>query len=427
MPKSRRHGRARTLGSIVGFLVVAVGCSSSGDDTVAPVDTDSGSFDSAVDRDSAVIDSSVADSSVAPDTAVPIDTAPAPDTATGDTVSSDSDATSDADASDAPALVNVKVTRVDLASDQAGAAHLDANLVNAWGLAFSPSGTAWVSANHTGLATLYGLDGTPKTLVVTNPTAAGGTPPSSPTGQIFNPTAAEFSGDKFILDSEDGTITGWQTGTAAVVRFDGSTSGAVYKGLALVTATTGNMLLAANFAKGTVDAFDTTYKPITKTGFFVDATIPAGFAPFNVAYFDGNVYVTYAKQDAAKHDDAPGPGNGYVDVFDTAGVLKKRLISGGVLDSPWGVAKVPTGFGTIGDSLLVGNFGDGQVHVFDATTGAHKGQLVLSSGAPLVLEGLWALTFFTSALEAGTTTHLYFTSGPGGEAHGVFGRLDLLP
>ena len=189
----------------------------------------------------------------------------------------------------------------------------------------------------------------------------------------------------------------------------------MYKGLALANRTPGGLTLyATNFRNGTVDLFDSSFNPVTLAGAFVDPNLPAGYAPFGIATFDNLIYVTYAKQNAQKHDDVAGPGNGFVDVFDPQGVLIKRLISGGALNSPWGLAEVPHKFGGFGHNvLLVGNFGDGKINAFNIHTGSSLGPLDNRRGEPLAFDGLWTLFFFDDKL--------YFTAGIGGESHGLFG------
>jgi uncharacterized protein (TIGR03118 family) len=325
-----------------------------------------------------------------------------------------------------------------LVSDQAdaGAVHVDPNVVNAWGLAFGPTGLAWISDNGTGLASVYAVDGTMQPLVVTIPTLGDGGGTSAPTGMLFNPST-DFMGDKFIMVTEDGTVAGWQSGTVAVIRVDASASEAIYKGVALVSAANGNTLAVANFHKGTVDVYDKLYQPVAASSAFTDTTIPAGFAPFNVASIGNNVYVTYAKQDDEKEDDVSGVGNGYVNLFDVTGKLVRRLVSTGTLNSPWGVALAPVSFGALANTLLIGNFGDGKVYAYDPTTGAARGQLVDAANAQLKVDGLWALVFSTASVadggatgtgsDAGTATRLFFTAGPNKEENGVFGHLDQMP
>ena len=312
-------------------------------------------------------------------------------------------------------------------SDDTRAPTQDPNLINAWGLAVNPNaanGPAfWVSANGTGVATVYSASGAILPLVVNVSSPDGGAPTASPTGQVFNSSTA-FMGDKFIFDGEDGTISGWQTGTTTVVRADRSSERASYKGLALVNAAGGATLWAANFAAGKVDVFDSAYALSTTTP--TDPDLPAGFAPFNVAALGDAVYVAYAKQDATQLNDVSGPGNGYVDVFASDGTLQKRLISGGVLNSPWGMALAPAGFGAFAGDLLIGNFRDGTVNAFDPTSGAPIGSLVKSNG-PVIISGLWALVFGPKTASVDLSQTLFYTAGPSAEQHGVFGKFELAP
>lgn len=298
------------------------------------------------------------------------------------------------------------------------AGNTDANLVNPWGISSTPTSPFWVSDNGTGLTTLYNSVGTPQSLVVTIPNGA-------PTGQVFNSTAA-FNGDLFLFSSESGVITGWRgaLGTTAERLFDQSATGAVYKGLALGTTAQGSYLYAADFHNSAIDVFPSSGAP-GLTGKFLDPNLPAGYAPFNVQNIGGQIYVTYAKQDATGHDDVPGPGNGFVNVFDLNGKLLKRLASNGPLNSPWGLALAPAGWGGFSGDLLVGNFGDGTINAY-ALDGTLAGMITDAAGNPLTNDGLWALKFGNGG-NGGLANSLYLTAGLNDEADGLFARIDPVP
>jgi uncharacterized protein (TIGR03118 family) len=319
------------------------------------------------------------------------------------------------------------VTRTDIVTDAT-----DPSLINAWGLAFNPMGVAWVSSNGAGVSEVFDANGNHVLPPITIPgparSEAGGDSPSAPTGQAFNGNGAAFLGDEFIFGTEDGTISGWQpaAGSAAAMRVDNSAIGAVYKGVAIGQANNGDArLFAADFSNGTVDVFDSNFLPVA--GGFIDTQLPAGFAPFNVAVIQGDVLVSYALQDATMTDDVAGIGNGFIDAYDGDGNLLSRLISGGDLNSPWGMVMSPSSFGAASNSLIVGNFGDGLIHVFnldfDDNTAKANGTLNDPSGAPIVIDGLWALQFGPGAGNFFTNT-LYFTAGPMMETQGVFGMLN---
>lgn len=326
------------------------------------------------------------------------------------------------------------VKQENIVSDQAGMAKaMDPVLKNAWGLAFNPSGPAWVSANGSGTSQVY--DDSGKVLLsVTIPPPKGGMPPSAPTGQVFNRQASSaFSGDLFIFATEDGTIAAWQksNGTTAVLRADNSASMAIYKGVAIASPLTqlGRVqLYAADFHNNEIDVFDDQYMPVTSPGSFTDPDLPAGFAPFNVRGVGPLLLVSYAKQDEAAEDDVKGPGNGFVDVFSAEGFFLQRLISGGQLDSPWGMLFAPDKDRASVD-IAIGNFGDGMINIYNLSVkdlrvdARWEGALGdASSGKPLVIDGLWALEFGSgqSGFEA---DEIYFTAGPNDEANGLFGSL----
>ncbi len=320
------------------------------------------------------------------------------------------------------------VTRTDLASDQAGAAHADPKLINAWGLAFGPTGTAWVAANGSGVIQLYDSTGTPSATLpsVTIPLPAGATGTATPTGQVFNGNAALFAGDTFIVATEDGTIAGWQQqdGATAMLRVDNSHASAIYKGITIGTLNGVWRLYAADFHNARVDVFDSNYAPLTLTNAFVDPNLPAGFAPFNVYAVGSKIYVSYAKQSGDAVDDVKGPGNGFIDVYDFDGAAQARLVSQGALNSPWGMVLAPANFGAASNTLIVGNFGDGRIHSYTPDGGQLVTTFKNGNGSDVTIDGLWSLVFGGGQSgEAGN--QLFFTAGPADEMHGVFGRMDL--
>jgi uncharacterized protein (TIGR03118 family) len=312
--------------------------------------------------------------------------------------------------------------QTNLVSDISGLAPVpDANLVNPWGLTSSGTSPWWVSDNGTGVATLYNGAGQRIPLVVTVPPPFGGVPPSAPTGIVFNGSSA-FGAALFIFVTEDGTISGWSGGTNAALKFT-SPVRAVYKGATIGQSNSANFLYVANFFNGSVDVFDKDYVPVTlSSGAFKDSRIPSGFAPFNVQNIGGKIFVTYAKQSEAKKDEVDGPGLGFVDVYNPNGDLVLGLKSGRWLNSPWGLALAPGGFGKDSGRLLVGQFGSGQIATYDLDHGNFHGLLRGVDGQPLKIDGLWALRFGNGA-GAGPATTLFFTAGIEGEAHGLFGTI----
>lgn len=325
------------------------------------------------------------------------------------------------------------VERRNIVSNLPGAAAQDPDLRNAWGLAFNPVGVAWVSANETGRSAVYDAQGHHVIPSVIIPPPPGMPSPSHPTGQVFNADAEAnaFKRDRFIFATEDGTIAGWQGGPVATLRVNNS-GNAIYKGVTIAKDRRGRTrLYAANFFAGRIDVFDDAYQPVETGLRFRDFFLPAGFAPFNVEQIKGLLFVTYAKQDADKQDDVKGPGNGFVDVFTPDGLLLSRLISRGALNSPWGITLAPEGFGDLGGRLLVGNFGDGKINVYELRQFAwfffaeHEGTLGTDETHPLVIDGLWALKFGVDR-NGFSSTHLYFTAGPNDEEDGIFGELEAV-
>jgi uncharacterized protein (TIGR03118 family) len=307
----------------------------------------------------------------------------------------------------------------------------DPHLVNAWGIVASQSSPFWVNDNGTGLSTLYAFGATqqpgPQQLVVTIPPPTGMTSTAAPTGIVFNSNVGDFilSGSNhavFLFATEDGTISGWSPladSTHAILKVNRSPR-SVFKGLALGSNSNGDFLFATDFRGGAVDQFDSHFNLVN--AFTDTAAARKGFAPFGIADLNGLLYVTFAKVNRARHDDVKGLGNGFVDIFDTSGHFLERLVSRGKLDSPWGLAIAPAGFGKFGGDLLVGNFGNGLINAYDPLTGHSRGQLANRFGQPLAIDGLWGLRFGNNG-QAGSASTLFFTAGPRGEMHGLLGEL----
>jgi len=335
----------------------------------------------------------------------------------------------------------------------------DPNLVNAWGLSHSPTGPWFISDNGTGLSTQYKSNGmgvsplappVAPPMPITIPPPAGSPPgtTAAPTGNVFNSTSdfvvtqGSASGpSQFLFATEDGTISGWNPKvdlTHAILAVDrsavsqGGFTGAVYKGLATGQSNSKNFLYATNFRFGQVEQFDAHFKLVNT---FTDSALASDcpvagppaqcFAPFGIQNIGGNLFVTFALQDAAHHDDVKGAGNGFVDVFDTNGTLIRRFASGGTLNSPWGLVLAPAKFGKFSNDVLVGNFGDGRINAFDPASGAFLGQLLqdVNGNPPITINGLWGLAFGNGGL-AGDTTTLFFASGLNDEADGLFGSIE---
>jgi len=327
----------------------------------------------------------------------------------------------------------------DLVADQSGTAatFTDPNLVNPWGLSRSSGSPWWVSDNGTGLSTLYDGTGAAKALVVTVPT---GDPDVSktgtPTGTLFNgSTGFQLAPTKpavFLFVTEDGTISGWNPGvdpTNAVIMVN-TKSASVFKGAAFASrttqsGTTATYLYAADFRKGRIQVYDSTFKHVSMgEDAFQDEGLPDGFAPFNIQNIGGDLYVTFAKQDGERHDEVDGAGLGYLDVFTPSGHLVRRFEHGAWLNGPWAMAMAPGDFGIYSHNLLVGQFGSGNIAVYDAETGRFQDLLRDASNNPITIQGLWALSFGSGSVTgSGPANSLYFSAGTDGEQHGLFGTI----
>ncbi|HXJ66899.1 MAG TPA: TIGR03118 family protein [Actinomycetota bacterium] len=324
--------------------------------------------------------------------------------------------------------------RTKLVADEAGAAQSqDPNLVNAWGLAAGPGTPWWVADNEPSLSTLYDGAGVRQGLVVSVPGAPTGLVFNGGPGFVVNDGMGHSGAALFLFSTESGAIFGWNPAvpppppsTQAQLAKDRSDVGAIYKGLAIDPEA--GRLYATDFHNARVDVFDTSFGLVNLgPGAFTDPKLPADFAPFGIQDIGGTVFVTYAKQDADAEDEVDANSLGFVDAYDTDGMLLGRVATRGLLNAPWGLAMAPAeGFGGFSGDLLVGNFGNGQINAYAQRpngTWKHDGRMRTDSGKPLTVDGLWALQFGQGP-RSGSPTTLFFTAGPDHESHGLFGTIE---
>jgi uncharacterized protein (TIGR03118 family) len=363
-------------------------------------------------------------------------------------------------------------------TDKNGISHtgtVDPNLLNPWGVTEIPTGSPfWISDNGAGVATLYNVPASAPNSVIKNPLVVSIPTPvdlsgssGAPTGTVFNITllgstpgfkisgvdangAKTSAAARFLFATEDGTIVGWNPGvgsspssfngpngvsTQGIIAVDSSgnnfnpnanpKTGAVYKGLAIATDAKGQTrLYATNFRSGMVEMYDSNFHAMTSPPAFVDPKLPDSYAPFNIVPINGELFVTFAVQDAEKHDDVAGQSHGIVDVFDLDGTFRQRFAQHDQLNSPWGVALAPTGFGELGGALWIGNFGNGQINAFDPESGKFLSKVRDPKGQSILIDGLWTITFGSNNDGGGAANTLYFTAGPNGETDGLFGSLN---
>ena len=317
-----------------------------------------------------------------------------------------------------------------------GATLIDPTLINGWGIAFSATGTPWVSSQGGHVSDVYNSEGTATVLGPVNIPSPGGPTGGNPTGVIFNPVGTDFvipsanaqpaTGARFIFVGVDGIVSGWNgtRGVNAFAQFNHVATSA-YTGLAIAANGGSNFLYAADFRAGKIAVWDKTWAPVSML--FQDPSLPAGYSPFNIQTIGNELYVAYAKVGPDGRSQA-GKGDGIISIFNPDGSFVKRFASGDKLNAPWGIAMAPASFfpqdakndGHPNPAILIGNFGDGHINAY-SIDGKFLGQLK-SGKDPIVIEGLWAITFppATSTINPG---RLYFAAGPKGETDGLFGYL----
>ncbi|HTU43691.1 MAG TPA: TIGR03118 family protein [Bryobacteraceae bacterium] len=329
------------------------------------------------------------------------------------------------------ALFASEFNQTNLVSSVPGlAVHQDPNLVNPWGVAFSPTSPFWTANQNSATTTLFDgngnlieIGGNP---AITIPGGASET--AGPTGEVFNGTSGfQINGSPahFIFANLNGTISGWTGGASTVLAPSATTPGATFTGLALASNAGSNYLYAADstYLTGKIDVFDSSFQPVSLgAGSFTDPNGLHGYVPFNVQLIGGQLYVAYANLNP---DGSSNPG-GYVDIYNTNGTFVKRFASGGALNAPWGFALAPANFGSFGGDLLIANNGNGWINAFNPTTGAFIGTMDGTNGQPLVYQDLWSIDFRTGGTNVNTDA-LYFVEGINNDTGGLFGELTATP
>jgi uncharacterized protein (TIGR03118 family) len=321
-----------------------------------------------------------------------------------------------------PQIAIAQFAQTNLSSDISGLANFtDPNLKNPWGLSASPTSPFWGANQQSGNSTLHFGNGSqaPNPVTPLIVTVAGG-----PTGTVFNPGTGTgaFNNDNFLFSTFNGQIAGWRGALGTTAEILSLGNGGVYTGLAAANIGPNTYAYAANFLSGTIDVFGGTAAAPPLPGNFTDPNLPAGYAPFNIQTLNGQLFVTFAQQDANKTSAVVGPGLGFVDKFNVDGTLVSRLVSNGPLDAPWGLAIAPASFGPFGGDLLVGNHGDGSIWAFDPITGLLIGQLKDAQGNPIINLGLWALMFGNAGIGFSADT-LYLNAGINGGVDGLFAEI----
>jgi uncharacterized protein (TIGR03118 family) len=291
-------------------------------------------------------------------------------------------------------------------SDQPGVAPItDPNLVNPWGIAFGPTTPLWVADNGTSTSTLYTTDPTTAKQPLVVSTQPG------PTGTVFNDTS-EFAlpdgtASKFLFASVSGQLSAWGGGTQTTTT--ASVSGTAFTGLALAHTNAGARLYAADAESTNVLVYNGKWQ---LDSILKDRTLPQGLTTYNVAVIGDKIYVSYA----------PPPGvessvHGVIDVFNFNDKLERRLVTGGVLDGPWGMVVAPHTWGRFADALLVGNEDGGQINAFDPGSGRFLGTVKDAHGQQIGQDGLWGMAFGNGVF--GTPNDLVIAIGTDGYKHGL--------
>ena len=302
-------------------------------------------------------------------------------------------------------------------------------LVNPWGIAFLSDQPFFIADNQAGRVTSLdatGLGVLPGAFIVPNATGTGF---ETPTGIVADQNS--FFADPsvvqpFILVTEEGTILTWGPDANGDLPQQATPrrriTSAVYKGAAVLNSSlTAPVFAVTDFHNGFIETFLPGFAQVALSGPFTDPNLPAGYAPFGIQVIGSQVLVTYALQDAAKHDPVVGAGNGIVSIFDMDGNFVQRFATAGALNAPWGITQASANFGPFSNDILISNVGDGTISAFDPTSGQFVGQLLDGDGFALGEVGLHGLVFRADGF--GDKNTLYFTSQFTNENDGLFGAI----
>jgi uncharacterized protein (TIGR03118 family) len=333
---------------------------------------------------------------------------------------------------------------------------IDTTLINAFGIAWSPNGIAWVNSVGGHVSELYTSEGgIVRRVNIPSPLDTIG---GFPCGIVFS-SGKGFNlpngPSVFLFTGFDGVLSGWNGPSGNNAQRLKAPPGASYTGLAIGSSGGQNFIYGANFGQKKIDVWDTSFSKVSIS--FKDPTLPDQYSPYNIQAVGDFLFVMYAELNTtgpgAGHA-VPGAGKGFVSVFNTDGSFVRRFASQGTLNIPWGVTMAQGSFledkdmgeddgednsQKIGKNnngndqtsnhgkhdpkdpvILVGNFGDGHINVY-SQDGSFLGQLH-SHNQTIVIEGLWALSFPPSSASI-DPARLYFTAGPDNESDGVYGYL----
>ncbi len=315
---------------------------------------------------------------------------------------------------------------------------MDPAFINPWGISASPNW--WISAQGSGLNFVLPVTGI-TAFKVTVPLASQPTTAGLPAGSVTTGGSTGFllpngAAPNFFFSTLDGTISGWNgklgtAGSVAQIVVNNSSTGASYTGLALLNTTAASFLLAPNFSSGAVEVYNSSYQPAKLAGSFTDPNLPSGYYPYSIHILGTQIFVAYAQHSGTTppYRQLVAPGSGVVDVFDTTGTFVNRVATGANLNAPWGIAFAPANFGVYSNDLLIGNFGDGKINVYDPKAYSYIGQLMDGTGKSLAYASLWDLltggttVTGTSSVSGGSTSNVYFSAGLTGETHGLFAAI----
>lgn len=262
--------------------------------------------------------------------------------------------------------------------------------------------TIWVSSYNTGLLTGYSYSG--DILLQSN---VLGTDEflARPTGITYNYSLASFvitdgpirEPSVIIVVTQDGYICGYNPVVRkfnTVLLANNRDEGAVYTGCEMIRLTRQpqepvdiavvssnisrnrrnevgslSLLFVTDFFNRRIDVYDGRMNRLNNMPFvdeYSSDPIPDDYAPYNIVAIEQYLYVIYARQNP---DDRQfvvgGAGTGYISIFTFDGIFHERFYSKGVLNAPYDISLVPSSYGYPAGSLMVSNFGDGTINIFN--------------------------------------------------------------
>lgn len=212
----------------------------------------------------------------------------------------------------------------------------------------------------------------------------------------------------FIICTLRGTIHGYNYSLdpiATTMVIDNSFSGSIYTGITICN----DKLFVSDYGNKKILVFDNHFIQLQNYSFmdlYHNDLVPSTFSPYNISNINEKLYVIYVKQNSTNKSEIFGNENGYINIFDDNGNFISRFTSKMHLNTPYGISPCPHTMNFPNNGIIVSNFGNGTINIYDAN-GQYTGKILDHSGNNLVIPGirsidiesLWSKNIFWTATE----------------------------